>query len=98
MKGFILFKSSFLGLLLICSQLSFAQVDSGAMELEQVNINQADAETIALMLNGVGISRAEAIVSYRDENGSFSSIDDLMMVNGVGEVTVYNNQDKITFE
>ena len=63
---------------------------------ERVNINIADAETIAMMLDGVGLSRAEAIVDYRESNGDFKSVDELIMVSGIGEVTLRNNVDKIT--
>ena len=48
-----------------------------------------------MMLDGVGLSRAEAIVDYRETNGDFKAIDDLIMVVGIGEVTLRNNADKI---
>ena len=69
-----------------------------ALEMERVNINHADAETIARVLVGVGMSRAEAIVSYREEFGNFTSLEELIMVNGVGEVTLKNNEARISFE
>jgi competence protein ComEA len=50
------------------------------------------------MLDGVGISRAEAIVNFRDEYGDFASLEELLLVNGVGEVTLRNNQARISFE
>lgn len=102
MKGLMIFKVTFIGLLLTFSQLGLADEQEldllSAVESEQVNINRADAETIALMLNGIGISRAEAIVTYREENGLFSSLDDLVMVIGVGELTVLRNKNIIVFE
>jgi competence protein ComEA len=42
-----------------------------------VNVNTADAETISAELQGVGISKAIAIVEYRKANGPFKSADDL---------------------
>lgn len=63
---------------------------------ERVNINMADAETIATILDGVGLSKAEAIVDYRESFGDFKTIDELIMVSGIGEVTLRNNADKIT--
>lgn len=54
----------------------------------QVNINTADAETIAAELNGIGLSKAEAIVEYRSKHGPFQSVDDLSLVKGIGERTV----------
>ena len=68
------------------------------IEAEQVDINHADAATIARVLVGIGMSRAEAIVAYREEFGSFASLEELMMVRGVGEVTLKNNESRIRFE
>lgn len=61
-----------------------------------LDINTADAETLAATLTGVGSSKAKKIVSYRDEHGPFSSIEDLLNVKGIGESTLDKNQDKIT--
>ena len=66
--------------------------------LDQVNINEADAETIADVLVGVGTSRATAIVVYRDLHGRFSNLEQLMEVKGIGEATVLDNSEKIRFE
>jgi len=60
-----------------------------------VNVNTADARTIANVLQGVGLSRAAAIVSYRDENGAFKSVDSLTAVKGVGDRTVELNATRI---
>ncbi len=49
-----------------------------------VDLNNADAETIARELNGVGTSRAQAIVDYRNENGAFQSAEELLNVTGIG--------------
>ncbi len=69
-----------------------------SVEVEQVNINHADASTIARVLDGVGMSRAQAIVNFRDEYGEFASLEELMLVNGVGEVTLRNNEARISFK
>ena len=61
----------------------------------QVNINTADAETIASELNGVGLSKAKAIVEYRTTHGPFRSVDDLSLVKGIGERTVDKNRSDI---
>ena len=61
----------------------------------QVDINSADAKTLAEGLNGVGLSKAEAIVAYRSEHGPFSSADDLAQVKGIGEKIVDKNRDTI---
>lgn len=64
----------------------------------QVNINEADAATIADILVGIGVSRAAAIVEYREQHGDFTSLEQLIEVKGVGEATVFNNKDRIRFE
>ncbi len=61
----------------------------------QVDINKDDAKTLAEGLNGVGLSKAEAIVAYREEHGPFSSADDLAQVKGIGEKIVDKNRDVI---
>ncbi len=53
-----------------------------------VNVNTADAETIAQELKGIGLSKAEAIVEYREKYGPFKTADDLALVRGIGERTV----------
>lgn len=60
-----------------------------------VNINTADAQTIADALNGIGIKKAQAIVDYRDKNGQFSSIDELTHVFGIGTKTIEKNRHDI---
>lgn len=61
----------------------------------QVNINTADAETISAELNGIGLSKAKAIVEYRKKHGPFESVDDLSLVKGIGERTVDKNRNDI---
>ena len=60
-----------------------------------VDINSADAATIARELNGVGESRAKAIVEYREKNGRFNSADDVLKVSGVGPQVLKLNRDNI---
>jgi competence protein ComEA len=60
-----------------------------------VNINTADAETISAELQGVGLSKAQAIVEYRQVNGPFKSADDLIAVKGIGERTLEMNRANI---
>ena len=63
---------------------------------EPVDINTASAETLAEAIHGVGIKRARAIVSYREEHGAFSSVDELTQVRGIGEKTVEKSRDRLT--
>ena len=60
-----------------------------------MNINEADAITIAKRLIGVGMRRAEAIVEYRETYGPFYSAEELKVVKGIGRATVERNRDRI---
>lgn len=60
-----------------------------------VNINEADAGTLAEALSGVGPVTSQEIVSYREENGAFTSPEDLMKVNGIGAKTFEDNKADI---
>ena len=60
-----------------------------------VDINTADAETISNELDGVGLTKAQAIVEYRKKHGPFKSPEDLSLVKGIGERTVALNKDNI---
>ena len=68
---------------------------AAAEPADSVNINTADAETIARVLNGVGLKKAEAIVRHRETHGRFDSAADLTAVKGIGDSTVEKNADKI---
>ncbi len=63
-----------------------------------VNVNTADAETIAAELQGVGLAKARAIVEYRETHGPFESPEDLSLVSGIGERTVEINRGDILVE
>ena len=65
---------------------------------DQVNINTASAQQIAEALNGVGISKAEKIVEYREQHGPFVHIDELVNVKGIGLRTVDKNRDAISLD
>ncbi|KGE03318.1 ComEA family DNA-binding protein [Pseudohaliea rubra] len=77
---------------------------AGAQEVEPasapatVNINSADPATLAEALSGVGSSRAEAIVRYREMYGPFESVEELAEVSGVGSTTLERNRERITLE
>ncbi len=60
-----------------------------------VDINTADAETISNELDGVGLTKAQAIVEYRKKHGPFKSAEDLSLVKGIGERTVEINKSNI---
>lgn len=57
-----------------------------------VDLNTADAATLARELKGVGPARAEAIVAWREANGPFKSPEDLVLVQGIGERVLEDNR------
>ncbi|WP_177194335.1 helix-hairpin-helix domain-containing protein [Trichococcus palustris] len=62
---------------------------------EKVNINTADAAQLQT-LTGIGEKKAELIIAYRKENGSFQTIEDIMEVSGIGEKTFEGFKEAIT--
>lgn len=80
----ILFKSVILSALLA---LSFNLLAA------PVNINTADAKTLAANINGIGEKKAEAIVQYRKKHGSFESAEDLTKIKGIGPKLVEKNRE-----
>ncbi|GIZ13958.1 helix-hairpin-helix domain-containing protein [Pseudomonas sp. NCCP-436] len=72
-----------------------------ALQLAQaavVNLNTADAATLQRELSGIGESKAQAIVDYREAHGSFASVDELLEVKGIGEATLQKNRSKLTVD
>ena len=63
-----------------------------------VNVNTADATTLARELHGIGPAKAQAIVAHRDKHGPFRSVDDLARVRGIGRKTVERNRDLVRFD
>jgi competence protein ComEA len=89
-------------LLLCIAQLGIASQASAVeapqdttQEVLQLDINSADAITIAAALEGVGMVRAQDIVAYRDMYGKFRSIDELAEVQGIGSATIEKNRHRI---
>ena len=71
-----------LGILLVVSLLA-PLAASAAAAAGTVNVNTATAEQLQ-MLPRIGPSVAQRILEYRKENGKFASLDDLMLVRGIG--------------
>ena len=61
-----------------------------------MNINTADAQTLADTIRGVGLRRAEAIIAEREKNGPFTSVDDLVRVQGIGARIVEDARANLT--
>lgn len=68
---------------------------SSAVAAGPVNVNTADAKTIAKELQGIGTTKAEMIVAYREQNGPFKSADDLRKIKGIGKRTIDKNRQDI---
>jgi len=71
---------------------------SGVLFAAQVNVNTADAETLSSELSGIGQSKAEAIVAYREQHGPYMKIEDLTNVKGIGVGTIERNKTRLTVE
>ena len=67
----------------------------GAGDDPRINLNTADAGQLST-LSGIGQSKAEAIIAYREEHGDFASIEEIMNVEGIKEGTFSKIKDKIS--
>ena len=63
----------------------------------KVNINTADEATL-MKLQGIGASKAKAIIAYRQDNGNFKNVEDLAKVKGIGDKTLAQLRDQLTVE
>lgn len=64
-------------------------------QTSKVDLNEADAATLQRELSGVGQAKANAIVAYRESNGPFSSVDELLEVKGIGKAILDKNREKV---
>ncbi|MBK5552230.1 MULTISPECIES: ComEA family DNA-binding protein [unclassified Pseudomonas] len=62
---------------------------------EKIDLNGADAPTLQRELAGVGEAKAKAIVAYRETNGPFASVDELLEVKGIGKAILDRNREKL---
>jgi len=60
-----------------------------------VDINSANAEVLAAELHGVGAKKAAEIIKYREANGGFKSIEELIKVKGIGGTILDRNRGRI---
>ena len=67
------------------------------VSVEIIHLNQATAEQLQ-DLQGVGPALSERIVSYRDEHGPFSSVDQLAEVKGIGAAKLARFKDRLTVD
>lgn len=74
---------------------SVSSSTSGAASGDLINLNTATASDLQ-KLNGIGEKKAEQIIAYRQEKGSFKSIDELKEVSGIGDKTFAAIKDQLT--
>ncbi|MCL2876136.1 MAG: helix-hairpin-helix domain-containing protein [Betaproteobacteria bacterium] len=80
----------------LCSLLlSLALCPLAAMALEPVNINTAD-EIALQQINGIGPSKAKAIIDYRNKHGAFAKVDDMIKVPGIGKKSLASMKPQLT--
>ena len=61
----------------------------------KVNLNAADAETLRRDLFGIGAAKANAIIAYREGNGPFMAVDELLEVKGIGKALLEKNRGRL---
>jgi competence protein ComEA len=73
-----------------------SQTEAESVVVSGVNINRADAQMLSDGLKGVGLKKAEAIIQWRERNGDFNSLEQLLEVKGIGEKTLRDNRPNMT--
>lgn len=68
---------------------------SGKEKSGKIDLNAADAPTLQRELSGVGEAKASSIVAYRDINGPFASVDELLEVKGIGKAILDRNRENL---
>ena len=77
------------------SQKKIKPIASASILSKKININQANAKTIAAAFNGIGVKRSQAIVEYRKAHGVFNSLDELSLVKGISKRFIQKNSEKL---
>ena len=93
-----IFRYFFLSLYLIFSGFVFSPSALAVEPQRPVNINTADAATLSASLKGVGDSKAQAIVAYRESYGPFKAVEELTAVKGIGESLLNKNREHISLK
>jgi comEA protein len=88
-------KSVFLAVFAMFGFMIWASADALAQSAKVIDINAASVQELD-ELPGIGPAIAGRIVEYREKNGPFSKIEDLMEVRGIGEKKFLNLRDRVT--
>ncbi|HZM69905.1 MAG TPA: helix-hairpin-helix domain-containing protein [Candidatus Cryosericum sp.] len=86
---------AFLALLMLAGAALPPPLAAAQPQAEKVNINAATVDEL-VTLPGIGPSYAQRIVEYREKNGPFKKVEDLLNVRGIGEKTFERIRDRIT--
>jgi competence protein ComEA len=66
-----------------------------AQQQSMINLNKSNFEQL-VSLKGIGQTKAQAIIVYREQTGGFKSIDELIKVSGIGEKVVNDNRARLS--
>ncbi|HEY7883775.1 MAG TPA: ComEA family DNA-binding protein [Cellvibrionaceae bacterium] len=86
-------------LMLVFSVVPFASADEAPQEqaMAVINVNTADVVDLT-QLKGIGEKKAEAIIAWREQNGPFESLEQLLEVRGIGQSTLAQNRERIVLQ
>ncbi|GEM_PF-269671 len=76
--------------------LALSSVSNPALSASPLDINSATAEQLAAVMVGVGNKKSQAIIQYREQNGAFSALDELIFVKGIGPSLLKKNRDYLS--
>lgn len=79
---------TFRALALLSCLLLLLSVPTISLADARININSANADDLSSVVNGIGPAKAAAIVAYRDMHGEFKTLEEILNVPGIGEVTL----------
>lgn len=83
---------------LVFSVSNFVYAEQPSEPTQSININSANAESIAKALKGVGLKKAEAIVDYRERYGEFAKLEELVAVKGIGKGILRKNEHLLSLD
>lgn len=75
---------------------TLASYSNLALSAAPLDINAATAEQFAAVMSGVGNKKARAIIQYREQNGEFSELDELIFVKGIGPSLLKKNREYLS--